>query len=727
MKLRTKMTLSVLSVVLVLFSGVIAYIAVASSQKSRRDSEQLTMEIIHGTGNKIHAELSTELDIVQTIGKVIAEMDRTKSDVRDTVLKMLATGATMSRRTIAMWIAFEPNAFDGQDRRFAGTELYGKNGQFVVSFRDNKDGTASPSKDFNAELLYKPGEEAWYRTPLTTGKVTFTEPNMYTYEGGRTEYISSLCVPIRIDGKSVGVIGIDISLTEIQEIVAQLKVISDRSTVLLMSNAGKVIYAPKPEDIGKNIADVLKAQRDVTDIVRAIREGREYKTYDRSLLSGLMMLKAYSPVNLGISGHDMSINVSVPLDDMLAESRSMTRNTIIAAIIGLLLLGGIVVLIVHRVVKPIMATAGLLERAAGLDFTTDQNKLWLLKYKDEIGTMAQAYRALRVSLGHVFHDLHDEAEHFASSAQNLAALSQESVASMEEVRSAVDEVTRLSESNAAALEETNAAVEEVSQSANSTAGSAKRGAEAAARTTDLTRKAVTEVDGVVDRVRKVGERSVESGMSIGKVRTSVGAITDFVSTITGIADQTNLLALNAAIEAARAGDAGRGFAVVAEEVRKLAEEAGRAAQEVQKLITALENDTGSAETIIREMGKVLEETVGEAGHAQERLADGLREVDALSSDMQTIAAAAEEQSAAASEMANSVNQVVRATAEVVKTLSSIRTATGETASASENVAHEAQDLTGGVEKLRNILAMFSYDSRDALGHDAQKLGPGKNK
>ena len=112
-------------------------------------------------------------------------------------------------------------------------------------------------------------------------------------------------------------------------------------------------------------------------------------------------------------------------------------------------------------------------------------------------------------------------------------------------------------------------------------------------------KTQTQVTSMIDANNEM-QQKVASLESTSK---SVGMI---VQTITGIASQTNLLALNAAIEAARAGEAGRGFAVVAEEVRKLAEQSGKAASEIVELIKENSASTNEVVESMRTQAKTMD-------------------------------------------------------------------------------------------------------------------------
>jgi methyl-accepting chemotaxis protein len=203
---------------------------------------------------------------------------------------------------------------------------------------------------------------------------------------------------------------------------------------------------------------------------------------------------------------------------------------------------------------------------------------------------------------------------------------------------------------AASVQETTAGLEQMSASITQTADNA----------------------GETERMAIQGGRdATASGEAVQQTAQAMATIAEKISIIEDIAYQTNLLALNAAIEAARAGEHGRGFAVVATEVRRLAERSQLAATEINEL-------TGSSVSVAQRSG--------------ERLTALIPAIARTASLVQEVAAASREQ-------ASGVTQINRAMGQMDQV-------TQRNASAAEELAATAEELSSQAMMLQQLVARF---------------------
>lgn len=228
-----------------------------------------------------------------------------------------------------------------------------------------------------------------------------------------------------------------------------------------------------------------------------------------------------------------------------------------------------------------------------------------------------------------------------------------------------NQISETSQSVSAGASEQAASTEEISSTVEEMASNIRQNADNAMATSSIAEKTV--------------QNSSQGSDAVAKTVVAMKEIAAKIAIIEDIAGNTNLLALNAAIEAARAGEAGRGFAVVASEVRKLAERSQIAAAEISEL-------SKNSVAVAEQSGDLISSVIP---------------------DIQKTAELVEEITAASREQDVGAQQINKA-------IMQMDAVTQQNASASEELASMAEELSAQAAILQESVMFFKIDSSKAV-------------
>jgi methyl-accepting chemotaxis protein len=450
---------------------------------------------------------------------------------------------------------------------------------------------------------YDPTSRPWYKAAVESGKPVVTDPYK---DAAFNDMTVTFALPVKADGKLVGVIGADKSLADVVKMVNGIKP-SDNSYAFVLDKQGRILIHPNAELALKSLGEAQPGMAAVAGAAdNTIVEAND-GTRD-------LLVRAEA-----IPGTDWRLAVAYDKSAAMAGLGTLMTSIGVAALLVVIVAGLIFTTVLRRWFEPLRKVRNAMIAVASGN--GDLTARIAVAHNDEVGQIARAFNDFTESLRGIIGEVQQASAEVRTAAREIATGNAD--------------LSSRTESQASSIQQSASSIQQLHSSTMANAESAREANRIAQQAAALAAEGGTKVHEVVE--------------TMGGITASSKRIGEIIGVIDSIAFQTNILALNAAVEAARAGEQGRGFAVVASEVRTLAQRSGDAARDIRQLI---QKSTEDVETGAHR--------VDDAGHTISQVVESVRSVSAL---MARIVEATQQQTGGIGEVNNAVNQIDQMTSQ----------------------------------------------------------------
>ncbi|MEK2608915.1 methyl-accepting chemotaxis protein McpA [Pseudomonas shirazensis] len=559
-----------------------------------------------------------------------------RSTIRQNLESSVQQAGALTASSVQNWMSGRilvlENLAEDIAEQGAGNNLAGLIGQpsytrnFLFTYLGQTNGVFTQRPDEKMPDTYDPRQRPWYSAAVSAGQTLLTPP----YQSAVGGLVVNIATPVKAkaDGQLLGVIGGDLSLDTLVEIINSVD-FGGIGHAFLADRDGQVIVSPDKTQVMKNLKDIypavnLRVEPGMQDVV----------------LDGRERLISFAPIN-GLPSAKWYIGLSIDKDKAYAALSQFRTSAIIAMLVAVAAIAGLLGLLIPVLMRPLTTMGRAMRDIA--EGEGDLTRRLTVQNQDEFGELATSFNRF-------VERIHASISEVSSATRLVHDLSEKVVSASNASISGSEEQSMRTNSVAAAINQLGAATQEIARNAADAS-------QHASGASDQAHDGRQVVDDAITAMTALSLKISESCEQIEILNTSTDDIGKILDVIKGISQQTNLLALNAAIEAARAGEAGRGFAVVADEVRNLAHRTQESAEEIHRMITSLQVGSREAVHTMNASQVSSEQTVQVANKAGERLASVTQRIGEIDGMNQSVATATEEQTAVVESLNLDITQI----------------------------------------------------------------------
>jgi len=690
MKIGVKLILIISLVNLVGIGGLTITATLLSSKEITKLAGDNAGNITEVTAKEVKAFLEVPLDEIRSLVSLMEYIDEvtTAENRRELVDFMLHTLMRKHPDFVGAWAVYEPNALDGRDAAFVNTQGSDSTGRFISYWTNDKGVIGHSALEGYTRAEY-------YVVPMRTGREYLVEP-YYETVGGKRTLITSVTVPIKKNGRTIGVAGVDLELTEIQEMIVKIKPFGD-GYAAIYSSGGLIVSHPAADRLGHKIeqeATGLFGNR-MPALMQSLKDGTIFHETLDSQEHNAKMIVLTRPFVLGNDEDAWMAVTVVPYDTVMAAVNEMMMVLIIAGVVILAIITVFIFMTARSITAPIKSMEKILEFIGNGDFTQSIEA----KSKDEIGNMGRNLNITLDKIKQLIKVIKEEATELSKVGTDLSAHMTETAAAVNEITANIQSIKGRAISQSASVSQTNATMEQITNNIGKLSQQVEKQTTSVSQSSSAIEEMLANIQSVTNTLIKnkenvnllttaseVGRTSLQDvAQDIQEITRESEGLLEINAVMENIASQTNLLSMNAAIEAAHAGEAGKGFAVVAGEIRKLAENSSTQSKTIS---TVLKKIKGSIDKITRSTNNVLEKF--------EVIDDHIKTV---SDQEENIRNAMEEQGQGSKQVLEAVGSLNDITRHVKSESEEMRDGSREVINEGKNLERVTQEISGGMNEM----------------------------